>query len=168
MRAILSFNAINSISELIKIDELDKKIIGVLSENARGSLVEIATRVHESAKVVGNRIKKLEQQKIIEGYRPILDHAAIGYTYYKVFIEINRKSKEDLKKLKAYIKYNPLVIYLVEGVALTSDLEIEIMVKNNQQLFEFIEDLRFKFPTIIGEYQTVIFVDTLKVKYLPF
>ena len=159
---------LKEISELIKIDELDKKIIGVLSENARGSLVEIATRVHESAKVVGNRIKKLEQQKIIEGYRPILDHAAIGYTYYKVFIEINRKSKEDLKKLKAYIKYNPLVIYLVEGVALTSDLEIEIMVKNNQQLFEFIEDLRFKFPTIIGEYQTVIFVDTLKVKYLPF
>ncbi len=155
-------------SQLIKIDELDRKIIDILSENGRLPLVEIANRVKESAKLVGNRVKKLEQERIIEGYRPIIDHTKIGYTYYKLFIELNRKSKEELKKLKAYIKNNPLVLYLVEGIALPSDLDIEIMVKNNQQLFEFVEDLRFKFPTLIGEYQTVIFVDTLKVKYLPF
>ncbi len=155
-------------SQFVKIDELDKKIIDVLSENGRLPLVEIAKIVKESAKLVGNRIKKLEQERIIEGYRPIIDHTKIGFTYYKLFIELNRKSKEELKKLKAYIKNNPLVLYLVEGIALPSDLDIEIMVKNNQQLFEFIEDLRFKFPTLIGEYQTVIFIDTLKVKYLPF
>ena len=159
---------LKEVSELIKLDELDKKIIDVLSENARLPLVEIAKKVHESAKVVGNRIKKLEQKKIIEGYRPIISHAKIGYTYYKLFIELNKKAKEELKKLKAYIKSSPLTLYLVEGVALPSDLEIEIIVKSNQQLFEFIEDLRFKFPTLIGEYQTVIFVETLKVKYLPF
>jgi len=80
---------------------------------------------------------------------------------------LNRKAKEEVKKLKVYIKNNPLVIYLVEGVALPSDLEIEMMVKDNQQLFTFIEDLRFRFPTMIGEYYTVVFIDTLKVKYLP-
>ncbi len=159
---------LKEISERMKIDDLDKKIIDVLSENARLPLVDIAKKVKESAKLVGNRIKKLEQERIIEGYRPIIDHTRIGYTYYKLFIEMNRKSKEELKKLKAYIKSNHLVLYLVEGIALPSDLDIEIMVKSNQQLFEFIEDLRFKFPTLIGEYQTVIFVDTLKVKYLPF
>ncbi len=155
-------------SEWVKIDDLDKKIIGVLGENARLPLVKIAERVQESAKVVGNRIKRLEQRKIIEGYRPIINHTKIGYTYYKLFIELNRKSKEELKKLKAYIKNNFLVIYLVEGIALPGDLDIEIMVKTNQQLFDFIEDLRFRFPAMIGEYQTIIFVDTLKVKYLPF
>lgn len=159
---------LKEVSPFIKIDGLDKNIIDMLSENARLPLVKIAKRVKESAKLVGNRIKKLEQMRVIEGYRPIIDHTKIGYTYYKLFIELNRKAKEELKKLKAYIKSNPLVIYLVEGIALPSDLDIEIMVKNNQQLFEFIEDLRFKFPTLIGEYQTVIFVDTLKVKYLPF
>ncbi|MBI2669456.1 Lrp/AsnC family transcriptional regulator [Candidatus Woesearchaeota archaeon] len=159
---------LKEVADLIKIDELDKRTIDVLSENARLPLVEIAEKVHESAKVVGNRIKRLEQKKIIEGYRPIINHAKIGYTYYKLFIELDKKVKEEVKKLKVYIKNNPLVIYLVEGIALPSDLEIEIMVKSNQQLFEFIEDLRFKFPTLIGEYQTVIFVETLKVKYLPF
>lgn len=155
-------------SELVEIDKLDKEIIDVLSENARLSLVEISKRVNESAKVVGNRIKKLEEKKLIEGYRPIINHNKIGYTYYKVFINLNKISKEELKKLKVYIKSDPLVIYLVEGIALPGDIDIELMIKSNKQLYDFIEYLRFKFPTLIGEYQTIIFVDTLKVKYLPF
>ena len=155
-------------SEQVKIDELDKKIIAVLSEDARMPLVKIARKVSGSAKVIGNRIKKLEQMGIVEGYRPIINHTRIGCTYYKLFIELNWKAREELKKLKAYLKNSPLVIYHVEGIALPSDIDIEIMVKNNQQLFEFIEDLRFRFPPLIGEYQTVAFIDTLKVRYLPF
>lgn len=155
-------------SELANIDKLDKKIIDVLSENARLSLVEISKRARASAKVVGNRIKRLENKKIILGYRPIINHSRIEYTYYKVFLNLNKISKEELAKLKVYIKNNSLVIYLVEGIALPGDIDIEIMVKSNKQLYDFIEDLRFKFPALIGEYQTVIFVDTLKVKYLPF
>lgn len=155
-------------SEIIEIDNIDKKIIDALSENARFSLVEISKKVNESAKVIGNRIKNLEGKKLIEGYRPIINHSKIGYTYYKVFINLNKISKEELKKLKSYIKNNPIIIYLVEGIALSGDIDIEMMVKDNQQLYNFIDDLRFKFPTLIGEYQTVVFVDTLKVKYLPF
>ena len=155
-------------SEIIEIDKIDKGIIDLLSKNARLSLVKISKKVNESAKVVGNRIKKLEEKKLIEGYRPVINHNKIGYTYYKVFINLNKISTEELKKLKFYIKNNPLVIYLVEGIALPGDIDVEMMVKNNQQLYDFIEDLRFKFPTLIGEYQTVIFVDTLKVEYLPF
>jgi len=155
-------------SEIIEIDKVDKEIINLLSDNARFSLVDISKKVNESAKVIGNRIKKLEEKKLIKGYRPIINHNKIGYTYYKVFINLNKISLEELKKLKTYIKNNPLVIYLVEGIALPGDIDIEMMVKNNQQLYNFIEDLRFKFSTLIGEYQTVIFVDTLKVKYLPF
>lgn len=155
-------------SKIIEIDKLDKKIIDELSKNARIPLVEIAKKVNESAKVVGNRIKKLEEKKLIEGYRPIINHSKIGYTYYKIFINLNKISKEELKKLKSYIKNSPLVIYLIEGIALPGDIDIEMMVKNNQQLYDFVEDLRFKFPTLVGEYQTVIFIDTLKVVYLPF
>ena len=155
-------------SELVKMDEKDKKIIDILSENARLSLVDISKKVDESAKVVGNRIKSLEQKKVIEGYRPIINHKKAGYTYYKVFLNLNKISKEELKKLKTHLRYSSLVLYLVEGIALPGDIDIEIMVKDNQQLYKFIEDLRFKFPTMIGDYQTLTFIDTLKVKYLPF
>ena len=56
----------------------------------------------------------------------------------------------------------------MEGIALHADIDIEMMIESNQQLFDFIEDLRLKFPEIIGEYQTIVFAENLKVKYLPF
>ena len=159
---------IKETSERIGIDKLDKKILNILCSNARISVVDISKKVNESAKVVAYRIKKLEKKKLIEGYRPIINHNKISHTYYKVFISLNKISKQELNVLKSYIKKNPLIIYIVGGIGLPADLDIEMMVKSNQQLFDFIEDIKFKFPMLIGEYQTVIFMDTLKVKYLPF
>jgi Lrp/AsnC family transcriptional regulator for asnA, asnC and gidA len=152
----------------INLDYLDKKILSFLSKDARISFVDIASEVGESAKVVAYRIKKMEENKIILGYRPIINHTILGYTYYKLFLHLNRISKETLHQLKNYIKNNFAVIYFVEGIGLPADLDIEMMIQSNQKLFQFMEDLRFKFPNLIGEYQTVIFLDTLKVKYLPF
>jgi len=154
--------------ERIKIDDLDKKIIDLLCADARISLVDISKKVNESAKVVAYRIKKLEKKGLIEGYRPIINHNKIGFTYYKVLIDLYKISKEELIRLKSYIKNNPSVIYIVEGIGLPADLEIEMMVKSNKELFDFINDLKFRFPKLIGEYNTVIFMNTLKVKYLPF
>ena len=159
---------IKETTKRIEIDNLDKKILDLLRTDARISLVDISKKVNESAKVVAYRIKKLEKKGLIEGYRPIINHNKIGFTYYKVLINLNKISKEELIKLKSYIRNNPLVIYIVEGVGLPGDIEIEMMIKSNQQLFDFINDLKFKFPMLIGEYNTVIFMDTLKVKYLPF
>ncbi|MEK6867667.1 MAG: winged helix-turn-helix transcriptional regulator, partial [Nanoarchaeota archaeon] len=140
------------------IDALDKKILSTLCADARMSLMRIAKECKTSAKVVAYRMRKMERMKIIEGYRPIINHNALGYTYYKLFITINKGTKEALRKVKSYIKQIPLCVYIVEGVGLTADLDVEIMVQSNQELFSFIEQLRFTFPTSIGEYQTVIFL----------
>ena len=155
-------------SERIEVDELDKKILHILCSEGRIALINVAKKIGESAKVIAYRIKNLEKKKVIEGYRPIIDYGKIGFTYYKLFISLNRISKEEIAKLKSYIRNNPLVIYIVEGIGFPGDLDIELMIKSNQQLFDFIKDLKFKFPALVGEYQTVIFMDTLKVKYLPF
>ncbi len=57
---------------------------------------------------------------------------------------------------------------MVEGFGLPADLDVEIMVHSTTELIKFINTLRFSFPTIIGEYETVLFGETRKVKYLPF
>ncbi len=76
-------------------------------------------------------------------------------------------TKEGLQKVKMYLKQSKFCIYIVEGVGLPADLDIELMVESNQQLFSLIEELRFTFPSLIGEYQSVMFLDTLKIKYFP-
>lgn len=110
----------------------------------------------------------MEKQKLIEIYRTIIDHNKLGYTYYKIFLNISNYNIQDLRKLKEFIKYNPSTIYYIEGIGLHSTIDFEMMIKDNKELFEFMKLLRKEFPKIIENYTTVIFMDTLKVKYLPF
>lgn len=152
----------------VEIDKKDELILNILSRNPRVSLVEMSKSVKESPKTIAYRIAKLEKEKLIEAYRPIINHNLLGLTYYKIFINLNKVSEEQSLKLKQHIISNPQVIYLVEGISMQGDLDIEMMVNSNQELFDFIKDLRNKFPKLIAEYSTLVFIDTLKVKYLPF
>ena len=159
---------IKETEEKIEIDDADKNILRLLVDNARLSLVDIGEALKISPKVVGNRIRKMEKIKLIEGYRSIIDHNILGYSYYKLWVNLNNVTKEKLVQLRNYIKSNPIVLYIVEGISLPGDLDIEIMVKTSQELFDFIKDLRMKFPTMIGDYKTFMFYETRKVRYLPF
>ncbi|MBS3086826.1 Lrp/AsnC family transcriptional regulator [Candidatus Pacearchaeota archaeon] len=159
---------IKETDERVEIDEKDKKVLDLLAKNPRSSLVDMSKIINESAKVLSYRIKKLENKKLIEAYRPVIDYNSLGYTYYKIFINLNKVSKEELTGLKDFIKYHPLVIYLIEGIGLPADIEIEMIVSSNQELFNFIRTLKEKFPKLIADYNTVVFMDTLKVRYLPF
>lgn len=155
-------------AERVVLDKIDQEILSALSANARLSLVEISQKVKQSAKVVSYHLKRMEKIKFIAGYRPIINHTKIGFTYYKLFISLNQISTEELRKLKTHLKWSPLIIYLVEAVGNPAEIDIEVMVHSNQQLFSFIQELKFKFPALIGEYTTIMYLDTLKVKYLPF
>ncbi len=150
------------------IDELDKDILRQLNKNARIPLLEIATALKENPRTIAYRIKRLEKSKIIEAYRTSIDHSKLGFTYYKLFLNLTTYNAQDMKKLREFIKNNPSTIYYVEGIALHADIDFEMMIRNNQELFDFIKTLRREFPKMIGDYTAAIFMDTLKVKYLPF
>ena len=121
-----------------------------------------------SPKVAAYTLRKLEKQKIIEGYRPLIDHNLLGYSYYKLWINLRYGNEGDLEKLYGYIKDNPFVVYVVKGVGFPEDLDIELMIRNSPELFNFVKDLKRKFPKLVGGYKTLMFANTEKVRYLPF
>ncbi|MFP3378513.1 Lrp/AsnC family transcriptional regulator [Bacillus sp. SIMBA_069] len=49
-------------------DQIDKKIVGLLQSNAKISMKDLAEAVHLSSPSVTERVRKLEEQQIIEGY----------------------------------------------------------------------------------------------------
>ncbi len=159
---------IKETSEHIEIDETDKKVLKELAEDARSPLIRIANNLKISPKVVSYRINRMEKNGLIEGYRPEIDHNKLGYTYYKLWININYENFKEIKKLYFYIKQNPIVLFIVKGSGLPEDLDLEIMVKDNQELFNFIKDLKIKFPNLIGDYKAFTYLETKKVRYLPF
>jgi len=60
-------------------DEFDKKIIHALNENARKSYREIARDLDVSLSTISLRIKKMEDDRIIERYIPVVNQEKLGY-----------------------------------------------------------------------------------------
>ena len=61
------------------LDDTDRRIIEVLERDARTSLRGIAEEVGVSLGTVSNRVKKLEENRVIKEYRVILDSEKVGW-----------------------------------------------------------------------------------------
>lgn len=62
------------------LDQLDRKILIELSADARVSIAELGRRVGLSASATTERVKQLESEGVIQGYRAELDLKALGFT----------------------------------------------------------------------------------------
>ena len=91
-------------AERTTIDNLDRKILTLLTEDSRASYREIAKRCSVSAVTVLSRVKKMEQSGIIKGYTTVLDHQKLGYQLTAV-TEITVSKGKLLEMEQAISKY---------------------------------------------------------------
>ncbi|MBI5046223.1 Lrp/AsnC family transcriptional regulator, partial [Candidatus Micrarchaeota archaeon] len=71
-------------SDSENLDSMDFKLLSYLSNNARVSIVDIATALKTSIVTVRYRMKNLIDKKVITGFRTIFDLSKLGKEYYKV------------------------------------------------------------------------------------
>src|SRR5881628_901949 len=62
----------------LELDDIDLRILGLLQEDCRTSLVRLGEQVGLSAPAVLERIKKLEAAQVITGYPALLDARRLG------------------------------------------------------------------------------------------
>jgi Lrp/AsnC family transcriptional regulator, leucine-responsive regulatory protein len=66
-------------SESVKLDQIDRKIIGQLVTDGRISVAELARRVSLSPPAASERMRRLVEVGIITGFRAVIDQRALGY-----------------------------------------------------------------------------------------
>jgi Lrp/AsnC family leucine-responsive transcriptional regulator len=72
------------------LDQTDKEILKLLTDNSRMQWLEIGERVHLTGQAVKNRIDRLEKLGVIEGYTVRLNEARLGMevsAYITVFMK---------------------------------------------------------------------------------
>jgi DNA-binding Lrp family transcriptional regulator len=99
-------------------DELDRRILSLLLENARMSLVEIGERVALSPPAVKRRIERLERQGTILGYSAVVGQEALGWGT-EAFLEVFGAGDTSLESLRRMAADQPEVVgaYTVAGDA---------------------------------------------------
>ena len=69
-------------------DEFDQRIVGVLVENARISLKDLAQQVGLSSPSTAERLRRIEERGILKSFTIDVDPKALGYNF-QVIVRIN-------------------------------------------------------------------------------
>ena len=75
-------------------DAKDWEILRALQRDGRASAAQIAERIHLSPSSVSRRISRLEQERVVTGYRAEVDQQKVGYEL-TVMVEISLDSQSD-------------------------------------------------------------------------
>ncbi|WP_409010755.1 Lrp/AsnC family transcriptional regulator [Winogradskyella sp. KYW1333] len=129
-------------------DTVNSMILKCLQENARMSNSEIGRRVGMSSPAVSERIKKMEDAEIIEGYKTFVSPFKSGYQL-KALITLRAfmgMLKPFLEKVKTYDEV--VNCYRITG---NENIVMEVVLKNQEHLESFIDQL-----IIYGETKTQI------------
>ncbi|MCW4006651.1 MAG: Lrp/AsnC family transcriptional regulator [Candidatus Bathyarchaeota archaeon] len=122
----------------MELTDVDTKILKALLEDARYSSRQIAKNVGVSVGTVLSRIKKMEDEGLIQGYSVILDHEKLGYQL-TVVTEIT-VAKGKLVETEREISKIPGVCSVYDVTGLT-DAVIVAKFRNREDLGDFTKKL---------------------------
>lgn len=79
------------------LDSIDRNIITILQKNAKTSYREIQEKLGISIGTIHNRISKLEENEIIEGYTLNLNNIKLGYKFtFLIRVQIDGKHTPEI------------------------------------------------------------------------
>lgn len=127
----------------VPLDETDRKILRMLQQNARTSNSEIARHLGMVPSAILERIRKLEERRVILGYEARVDPAALGLDLV-AFISVKTDDRTHEYEAAEKLKKFPEVLE-VHNVAGEDCYLIKVRVSNVQALRDFLHD---KIPSI--------------------
>ncbi|MEK6893551.1 MAG: Lrp/AsnC family transcriptional regulator [Nanoarchaeota archaeon] len=132
--------------EAYPLDNLDIKIMKLLSTNARMGLVKIGEELNVDSKVVKYRMRNLEKEGVIISYTTAPNFSKLGLE----FIQLNF-SVIDLKKIPSIIEFFDKTNKCLFALELLGkyDLTIEIHVENDKIFRQIMEKFKERF---VNEY----------------
>ena len=129
-------------------DDIDRRILAYLQDEARMPNVELAEQVGLSPTPCARRVKNLEAEGVISRYVTLVDQKAVGLPV-SVFVNVTleRQVEQALRVFESFITDRPEVMecYLMTGDA---DYLLRIVVADLDAYERFIVDHLTKVPGI--------------------
>jgi DNA-binding Lrp family transcriptional regulator len=150
--------------EGVEIDELDHKILKIISQDSRIQTIDLAEKLNSTAVTIKNRIKNLKEAGVIKAFRVNIALSKLGYHRYKV--DIILKDYKKLEKIIKYIESNPNLDEIILSIGY-ADLEFIFILESANQLHDIMKDLEIKFPNTIKNYIYFSATKTHKWSWMP-
>lgn len=121
-------------------DEIDRRIVALLREDARRSYQDIGRHVHLSAPAIKRRVDRLEADGVILGYTAILDPDAFGWRA-QAFVDLYCEGKMAAGAIRAAVEREPGVV-AAHTVAGEASALLHVMAADTKGLELALERIR--------------------------
>ena len=121
-----------------EVEEIDKEILRILSEDGRKTYNGIATDLGKSPITIKKHVEELEKNKVIKEYGAHIDYDKLGYNIIAV-IELT-VSKGKMLEIERKIGKNPNV-FAVYDITGTYDALILARFKDRSELSDMIKEI---------------------------
>lgn len=132
----------------ISMDAIDRRILAALQEDGRLTNVELADRVGLSPSPCLRRMKRLEQEGVIRGYRPVIDRRAVslGLTIFTE-IKVDRHTRANADALQKALEVIPEIVscHMVSGAP---DFIAEIVVPDLAAYEALLSNVLLELPMV--------------------
>lgn len=122
------------------LDDVDKKIIQALTDNARIPVSDLARFVNLSRNAVTHRIQRLEKSNIIKGYQVILGD---GFPARDAVVAIMMVYRKDRMRNKEVIKYVEKVSEIVSCYIMSGDYDVilNVQARSHERIHQIWQDI---------------------------
>jgi|TARA_Y100000310_G_C20632028_1_gene789166 DNA-binding Lrp family transcriptional regulator len=149
----------------VELDDKDKQIVRLISNNARFNFLDIAQKTGLNIKTIQRRINDLKNNGIIQGYVTFLDPHKIGYTFFKLCIYLQNYEKK-FQSFLTYCMELPNVIHVIESLG-PWEIELEIETESLEDFYNLTHQIRNEYSEIIKKTESVIISKELKLDFFP-
>lgn len=138
------------------LDAIDRRIIACLQDDARASYANIGRSVGLTGPGVYARIKRLEQEGIIRGYRVDLNPELLGRSLVAFVRIVTRPTPNDTEAFEQFAMKEPRIVecYDVNG---EDCFYLKVEVGSTEELRALLVDIR-AFPEVVRTISSIVLV----------
>ena len=146
----------NKTHDSVNLDNIDKKILSLLKNNARNSVSKIADLIKLSVPATSDRIKKLEDLDIIKGYKAIINSRKIGLDLLAL-ITIISESSSNYEKIIEFVNQTDEIVECFATTGRGSHI-LMIETRNTDSLEKLLRAIQ-SWPNVIRTETQIILSD---------
>ena len=149
-----------------RLDTLDRRILKLLTADARTPFLEVARQCKVSGAAIHQRVQKMIEAGVVEGTQYNLSPKGMGYlTCAYIGIQVNLTSSTSHEEVFRKIKHIPEVVEC-HHITGKYSLLIKIFTKNNEHLKKIIVEKVQSVPEITAT-ETFISLEEGFVRQMP-
>ncbi len=151
----------------MKLDQIDRKILHHLQENARITNADLAEKVGLSPTPCLRRLRRLESEDIIKGYHTEVNREALGIgVTVVIMIKLEREDEASLRSFEAEISERPEVVecFLVTG---KFDYFLRVIIPNLVDYEAFLSETLLRMNNVASVESSFTLRQVTKKNVLP-